>query len=69
MATNRAPEVDAIAAVFLSLTWVTTALRCYVKGFMAKSFGLEDWLAIVAQVCSYHQGGKTCADSSSYVLL
>ncbi|KAF8853880.1 hypothetical protein BDZ45DRAFT_597883, partial [Acephala macrosclerotiorum] len=51
MATNRAPEVDAVAAVFLSLTWITTALRCYVKGFMAKSFGPEDWLAIVAQLC------------------
>ncbi|CZR63753.1 uncharacterized protein PAC_13650 [Phialocephala subalpina] len=51
MATNRAPEVDAVAGLFLSLTWITTALRCYVKGFMAKSFGLEDWLAIVAQLC------------------
>jgi hypothetical protein len=53
MASNRVPEVDAVAALFLSLTWITSALRCYVRGFMAKSFGIEDWLAILAQVCQY----------------
>lgn len=50
MATNRAPEIDGVAALFLTLTWITSALRCYVKGFMAKSFGIEDWLAMLAQV-------------------
>ncbi|KUJ09767.1 uncharacterized protein LY89DRAFT_276909 [Mollisia scopiformis] len=50
MATSRAPEVDVVAALFLTLTWVTTALRCYVRGFMAKSFGIEDWFAILAQL-------------------
>ncbi|KAH7312050.1 hypothetical protein BKA65DRAFT_600920 [Rhexocercosporidium sp. MPI-PUGE-AT-0058] len=48
MAANRAPEVYAVAAVFLSLTWITALLRCYVKAVVAKKFGLEDYLAILA---------------------
>lgn len=50
MAANRAPEVYAVAAVFLALTWLTALLRCYVRGVVAKKFGLEDWLAILSLV-------------------
>lgn len=52
---NRAPEVESVAAVFLTLTWITSALRCYVRGVMAKSFGIEDWLAMLAQVYQLFQ--------------
>lgn len=50
MATNRAPQVEAVTALFLTLTWITALMRCYVRGVMAKTFGLEDWLAIIALV-------------------
>ncbi|KAH9213784.1 hypothetical protein DL95DRAFT_390117 [Leptodontidium sp. 2 PMI_412] len=50
MAASRAPEVYAVAAVFLALTWITALLRCYVRGVVAKKFELEDYLAMLALV-------------------
>ncbi|PVH86272.1 hypothetical protein DL98DRAFT_407841, partial [Cadophora sp. DSE1049] len=50
MAANRAPEVYSVAAVFLALTWLTALLRCYVRGVVAKKFGLEDWLAMLSLI-------------------
>ncbi|KAI9046882.1 hypothetical protein LZ554_008960 [Drepanopeziza brunnea f. sp. 'monogermtubi'] len=46
--TNRSPEVEGVAGLFLGLTWGTAVLRIYVRAVMAKNFGLEDWLAISA---------------------
>lgn len=61
MAANRAPGVYAVVAVFLALTWVTAILRCYVRGFVAKKFGLEDYLAMLALVSRYTVcGEKLC---------
>jgi hypothetical protein len=54
VATSRAPEVETVGAIFLALTWISTGMRCYVKSFMTKSFAVEDWLAICAQVCFDH---------------
>ncbi|KAL2062255.1 hypothetical protein VTL71DRAFT_6521 [Oculimacula yallundae] len=50
MPANRAPEVYAVAGVFLALTWITALLRCYVRGVLVKKFGLEDYLAILALI-------------------
>ncbi|CZS91637.1 uncharacterized protein RCO7_06978 [Rhynchosporium graminicola] len=50
MNANRAPEVYAVAAVFLALTWITAFLRCYVRGVIVKKFGLEDYLAMLALI-------------------
>lgn len=32
------------AVVFLVITWLVVGLRFYVRGFMLRSIGLDDWL-------------------------
>lgn len=38
------------AAIFLVLTWLSVALRTYVRTFMTKAFQMDDWLMLLAQV-------------------
>jgi len=47
---NRGPLIAAVGILFLVLTWVAVSLRCYVRIFMIKSFGLDDWLSVAALV-------------------
>lgn len=47
----RGDKVAQVAILFLALTWISVSLRVYVRGFMTKSFGIDDWLAIVTLVC------------------
>jgi hypothetical protein len=47
---NRAPEVEAVAITFLTLSWIALSLRCYVKFFMLKLFRIDDWLAVLSLV-------------------
>jgi hypothetical protein len=49
-AESRGSEVEAVAIGFLVLTWVFVLLRCYVRVFMTKGFGPDDWLAFASQV-------------------
>jgi len=43
-------EMLAISAVFLALSAVTVILRVYVRGWMIRSFGWDDWLMMVTWV-------------------
>lgn len=36
-----------VSVVFLVLTWVAFALRVYVRGFMIRSFGKDDWTMLL----------------------
>ncbi|KAF4628501.1 hypothetical protein G7Y89_g9653 [Cudoniella acicularis] len=49
-AENRGPQVEAVAILFLTLSWVFVSLRCYVRSVIMKSFGADDWLAAAALV-------------------
>ena len=40
-----------ISAVFMSISAITIILRIYVRGFMIRSFGWDDWLMLVTWVC------------------
>ena len=51
MSNNRGPQIAANAWAFVVLSSIATILRIYCRGFVIKSFGLDDWLAVVAQVC------------------
>ncbi|OCK77317.1 hypothetical protein K432DRAFT_249536, partial [Lepidopterella palustris CBS 459.81] len=44
----RGPQVVAVMATLLVLSWITILLRCYVRTQISKSFGLDDWLAVAA---------------------
>ncbi|KNG87677.1 polytopic membrane protein [Aspergillus nomiae NRRL 13137] len=48
MAEDRSLEVRAVAAVFLALATVATALRCYVRLAIVKAFGWDDAIMLLA---------------------
>lgn len=47
---NRGPELVAIMATFLVLTWVSVVLRCFVRIQITKAFEADDWLMVTSQV-------------------
>jgi hypothetical protein len=47
---DRGPQVNGVAGLFLALSTITIALRCYCRVVVVKSFGLDDWFAIIAWV-------------------
>ena len=47
---GRAPEVLAVAIIFLVLSWITVGLRVWVRAGMLRSFGLDDWTMVVTQL-------------------
>jgi hypothetical protein len=47
---NDGPQVEAVAILFLVLSWIAVGLRCYVKLFMKKVFNIDDWLAVASLV-------------------
>lgn len=49
---GRGPQVLGVAGLFLSLSTIAIALRCYCRAVVVKSFGLDDWSALLAWVWS-----------------
>ena len=47
---DRGPQVAGVAIGFLTVAWIFVLLRCYVRGFMTKAFGADDWLAVLSLV-------------------
>lgn len=47
---DRSLEVKAVAAAFMSVACVTVILRCYVRGWIVRAFGWDDWAMVVAMV-------------------
>jgi hypothetical protein len=47
---GRGQEIAAVGVAFLTLSWIAVSLRCYVRIFVTKSFGTDDWLSITALV-------------------
>lgn len=51
---DERPMFTGVMVTFLVVCWVTTALRCYVKVFLVRSFRIEDHLALLSMVrCQY----------------
>ncbi|KAK8058863.1 hypothetical protein PG994_009311 [Apiospora phragmitis] len=50
MAETRGPQISANAWAFVVLSSIATLLRIYCRGWVIKSFGLDDWLAVAAQI-------------------
>jgi hypothetical protein len=50
MAVDKGPIVTIVMGLFLALSWITIALRCYVRIFVQHFFGADDALAIAALV-------------------
>ncbi|KAE9363787.1 hypothetical protein N431DRAFT_422815 [Stipitochalara longipes BDJ] len=47
---GRGPQVAGVAGFFLALSTITILLRCYCRALVVKSFGLDDWSALVAWI-------------------
>lgn len=47
---NRGPQLLAVNIVFWILTWLALSLRVYVRGFLRRAFGIDDWLMVGTQV-------------------
>jgi hypothetical protein len=50
---NRGPQVEAVAILFLTLSWIAVGLRCYVRLFLTKLFRVDDWLAVISLVSDF----------------
>jgi hypothetical protein len=50
MAEDRGPQVSGVSTLFLVLTWIFVSMRIYCRLVIVKSFGLDDYLAVIAQV-------------------
>jgi hypothetical protein len=48
---TRGAQVTGIAVLGLSLTWISSFARMYVRTRMLKFVGKEDWLTAAAVVC------------------
>lgn len=47
---GRGPQVSGTAGAFLALSTVAVLLRCYCRTFLVKSFGMDDWFALISWV-------------------
>lgn len=51
---TRGAQVTGIAVMALSLTWISFALRFYVRTRILKFIGREDWLMVASMVGPCH---------------
>jgi hypothetical protein len=47
---ERASAMIGISAAYLVIAWIAFSLRVVVKGYIMRSFALDDWLMVVAMV-------------------
>jgi hypothetical protein len=47
---ERGADIKAVAILFLTLSWISVSLRCYVRLFIKKIFRVDDWLAVATLV-------------------
>ncbi|KAH8596829.1 hypothetical protein B0O99DRAFT_94649 [Bisporella sp. PMI_857] len=47
---NRGPQAGSVAIAFLTASWLTVSLRVYVRAVMMRSFGIDDYTAVLSLV-------------------
>ena len=47
---NRGPELFRVDVAFAVIATIAVLLRCYVRLFMVKAFGIDDWLMSFSMV-------------------
>ncbi|KAF7555098.1 hypothetical protein G7Z17_g2431 [Cylindrodendrum hubeiense] len=47
---NRGPQLMVVNLTFLTAALISIVLRCYVRYFMVKAFGKDDWLMLVGTI-------------------
>jgi hypothetical protein len=49
---DRGPQLAGICGAFLAVSIAAVSVRCYVRAFLTKSFGYDDWLMVATLVWS-----------------
>ena len=49
---DRGPQLAGISGAFLAASVAAVSVRCYVRTFLTKSFGYDDWLIVATLVWS-----------------
>jgi hypothetical protein len=49
---DRGPQLAGICGAFLAVSIAAVSVRCYVRAFLTKSFGYDDWLIVATLVWS-----------------
>lgn len=47
---DGAPALVITCAIFLPLTWIAVGLRTYTRAVLTRSFQIDDWFMLIAQV-------------------
>jgi hypothetical protein len=55
------------AVSFLVLTYISVALRTYVRGFLTKGFQADDWLMLLALVRAHCSSAVCCCDAVHFI--
>lgn len=72
---NGPDTMIAISVAFLAISWTSVTLRVFVRAFMIRAFGWDDWVMLVtlvslATVCrKYPAAGSTTCNGSVIVVL
>jgi hypothetical protein len=45
------PALNVIAVLFMVLAYVFVGLRIYVRAYLLRAFGFDDWLMVLCLVC------------------
>lgn len=48
---DRSQQILAIGTTFFILAWLVVLLRIYVRAYMIKSWGVDDWAMMLALAC------------------
>lgn len=68
LAQHRTTAVYIVVAVFLGTAWLAVALRMWVRAWMIKSFGPDDWAMVFTIVAGKDSNMQAASRSSSELL-
>ena len=61
LAEDNSNALVGTAVSFLAFTYVSVALRTYVRAVLTRNFQIDDWLMLVSQVCLLKHPDQTAA--------
>lgn len=63
---DRSGQMLVLNIIFMTLTTITVALRVYCRGWVVRSFGVDDHLMVVTWVCcAHHWRPQVCLEYTS----
>lgn len=50
MGSSRNHQVLAVAVIFATISWISMLMRVYVRRFLIKAWGRDDWAMVATQI-------------------